>query len=326
LAPLPAFTIEALRVEADGTPAPLGDVDLTRVLLSRAIRVRDRPPVLPAAPPTNLMASDGVPRPVLEASWDGRLTLVAHAERQAAFVDGIGGAGMLPLLRQAYERLDSALAARDEAERLLADVRAAATVPGAEGDFIFDPYAEAYERDPAQAYRDWPSAGAPAGGEAAFRGIRGEAPPYLFATRDEPWGGLTAERVREDAENAREVEGGPVDPSEMDVRAMLECELETHFEEAIEHLVEPGRVEAIVRDWLPHAGDGSPGDLRLEADLAAWNALQDIVSHYADRTRIVLLRGADKAAAESYCVRALAEAQRAVGVARDAWVPEPAAA
>src|SRR3546814_11637766 len=50
---------------------------------------------------------------------------------------------------------------------------------------------------------------------------------------------------------------------------------------------DPGKLDKIIEEWLPHAEKGTPGDLALEAKIAEWNARQDIVSHYPDTGVIV---------------------------------------
>src|SRR3546814_19931469 len=103
--------------------------------------------------------------------------------------------------------------------------------------------------------------------------LRQNAPPFLFGTTPIAWKGIDAADVRITYE----------DEGEVDVWALVESGLADHHEDAEECIQDPGKLDKIIEEWLPHAEKGTPGDLALEAKIAEWNARQDIVSRSEER-------------------------------------------
>lgn len=326
----PRLLVEAYEDDENGKPVrPLGPQDLTLCVIGRMLPYRSGPLRPYPSDPTVQMLSDGLDRTAREVGYRGRLALPGLASAIVAFLSRVGE-GRMHAFKERLDRIGSAERALETAAVELERVRHAEFSDDLsrceayvlhDGEFAFerddgwywdwewDAYVKAHPRPPF----DSPEAAAWDVAHAAF--VTANAPPYVYATRPVVWDGVDPEDVRIGIEEA---EGG-----EYIVDHLLENEMSEHFEDAIEHIVDVGGLQAIADTWQKTPKRRRRFE-RLAREIAAWNAKQSITSHFQDSTVILpAFPGKTKQDAVAFCERHLASRIAALADLHR-WDPSPA--
>lgn len=295
---LPRLLVEAFETDKEGSRLrSLGIQDLTWAAVNLMVpnsyqkTARDFPDR-----PTVYSLSSSLSDPARHCGMDGRLALPDLRSHVDAFVTAIGGPAALPLYRKRLDEKSMAQSSLEEARRELAAVEFATfstdyaayqmfysghfsreygeSIEDMTDDWGWDDYVAIHPRPPysnEEASKAW---------NAAYEAwIADHAPPFVFATQPEPWGGIRPETLREHVADEPE--------REPDVADIAYSSLDEHYEDASDDIVDLDGVCNIVHEWFPHAGKNDDMDLGLEAKIEAWNAKQRIVSFYPEN-RIIL--------------------------------------
>ena len=350
----------------DGSEASriaLGPVDLTASFADKADRMRSAFVAEEFA--SGLLVQDispDLPETVRKVAWDGRLALPRLREDVAAFVDALGGPDRIHELKSRLDLVKAAERRVESARETLREVSAATLVPPSPDIVMyyapgqFDPYVQ--ELDEAYSEVEWeayakvhprPPLFEGAEQDAWLAGLRAApkvGPLHVFATLPQRWDGLDPAFLRSEVADAvagaeeaeaerladlaagKPARSAPILPDAFDVEEHIYSDLQDHYEDAQNDVVDLEGLHDIVSEWRPHAGKGTPEDLALEARLAEWNERQTIVSYHPDMTRILSIHGDDHAAIVARCERDV-RAREADVEAASSWEarqPEPAPA
>lgn len=324
--PLPSIIVEAFETNEEGVESvSLGMQDLTRSLVRNMTGHRFR---LPDQTITMSQVSCGLDIRARNAGWEGRLAMPGLRDKIAAFFAEVGGKQGLIAFAQRLSEIDRAAEGVAGAEDALAKLERAAWRSDVEDQtFLYLPFAREEYAEPDRAYDmwghdeykathpkpEWNAATYDAWWEgfAAYRRLH--APPFAFATKAESWMGITPEEVRLEHEEQGEV----------DIYGLIENGLSFHYESACDHVKDEAGLEAIVDEWLPHAGSGSEADLALEDRLAAWNHKQDIVSYYVDHAVAVpVFADATREEAIAWCVAEIRRRKEKFAALEAGWSVE----
>jgi hypothetical protein len=248
-----------------------------------------------------------------------------------AFLGVVGGISALPSLLKVLQRINTLRFQREHVIDLKRMVTEAEIVPAIDCDTVYHPLcAREFAEDVASLQDDWcfdrwfkdhprprNEAEVPAW-EAAYSAFcREHEPSFVFLTRPEYWQGVRPEEVREDVEN---------DPEGFDVWNLIENSLSEFHEDAGSEIKDAEALEAIISGWLPEAGTGSPADLALDTQLAAWNAKQSIHCYYADTTRMFVVEGKTRDDAAAWCDREISRIDAKMATLEEEWTPQASVA
>ncbi|MGY3582320.1 hypothetical protein ACVIGB_000756 [Bradyrhizobium sp. USDA 4341] len=327
---LPKVLAEAFETDKDGKRIrSLGMQDLTWQVIS-IMCPHSWSKILPFPErPTVYSLSNGLSEAARICGMDGRLALPGLRQKVDDFLVAIGSSAALPLFRRRMDDVSQArwgLEGARKEERLVAhaafstDERAytmfysdhAEHEYRSELDDMFDgwgwdEYEKAHPRPPyaeREAYDTW--------NEAYTAWVAANAPPFVFATKPEPWGGLSAAEIRDWANDS---DRAP------DASELASSSLEEHYEDAYDDIVDIDQLCAIVDAWYPHADKGDEIDRGLEAKVAEWNKRQHICSYYPDHGTILpAFDGKTKDDAIAWC-RANVEERLQRLIALSSWDP-----
>jgi hypothetical protein len=164
--------------------------------------------------------------------------------------------------------------------------------------------------------------------------LRKNVTPYAFGTEEDIWAGVSAADIRNQyiflvpgqKDDRDPTLVGPVYNEDFNILDDLEGEMADHHEDAMDSIADADELVKIFARWKPHAGYGTPEDLALETDIAAWNAKQHIVTYnYNRKVAVPIFEDVTKDEACAWCERALELADAALAKARDAWHGEEVA-
>lgn len=291
---LPRLLVEAFETDKDGNRLrSLGIQDLTWAAVNLMVpnsylqTAREFP-----EQPTVYSLSSGLSDPAQHCGMDGRLALPNLRARVDAFVVAVGGPAALPLYRQRLDEHSQAQWRLEDARRELAAVEFAnfstdyaayqmfysdhlsreygESIEDMTDGWGWDEYVKLHPRPP---YSDEEASNA---WNAAYEAwIADHAPPFVFATKPDVWGGVHCDTLREHVADEPE--------REPDVADIAYSSLDEHYEDASDDIVDLDGLCTIVHEWFLHAGKKDAVDLGLETKVKAWNAKQRIVSYYQDK-------------------------------------------
>lgn len=327
---LPRLLAEAFETDDDGKRLrSLGLQDLTWSALSlMAPHTWSKVCPFPEQP-TVYSLSSGLSEAARTCGMDGRLALPGLRALVDAFVATVGGETALHLYRRRLDDYSQATWSLEEARKEELAVRHAQfsmdfasyrmfhsdhgspeyseSIEDLFDGWGWDTFQELHKRpgfDDQEASKAWD--------EAYASWVADNAPPFAFATKPDPWGGVDAQTIREWAE---ESERSP------DVSDIAHSSLEEHYEDACDDIIDLDGLYRIVDDWFPHAGKKDKTDLELEAKVESWNAKQTIVSYYPDsQTILPAFDGKTKEDAIAWC-RANVEKRRQRLRELGTWIP-----
>jgi len=287
---MPRLLVEAFETDEEGNDLrSLGMQDLTDAVVramcpspSRHVREIEMPPMV-------MTLQSGLSEEARRLGYGARLALTGFGDRLEEFIVRIGGRALLPDFRKRLDEASWVSVLLRDAEKELAAVRAARFEEDASRQVMVHLSHDArdYADSPDDAYGYWqwheytdkhPVPGWDREEDRNEWWVRyhawtdENAPPFVFGTLPDPWQGVNAEDLRIEAR----------DVGEINLPAMLEGWLEVHYEGAYDDVVDERELEAIVKEWLPHAGWGNAEDKALEGKVSAWNARQNIVAYVPD--------------------------------------------
>jgi hypothetical protein len=343
MASTPRLVVEAFEDLADGGKRSLGDVDLTRAFCTLGMRHVRRIEKIVAGDKPILVAdiSSGLPSGIANVGWKGCLALPGLQESLAAFHGTVVATLGYVALDKALESERRAVEDLEEARQELSRLEGATWCSQSEFAYLYAPefrndgYVSASDAE-GEAYGEWGweefSAGrprrdwnAPEAERKAWdaereKWVRPRARPWAFGTEEIRWEGVDAEAIREEAHD------GGFDACEHAYNGLSD-----HHEDAIDKVKDIDALQAAAEAWCASPrpeGDreeptrGMEADAALEAAVAAWNAVQGIVSFQVDMKKAVpVFSGATREEALAWSRRRVAAAEARLAETRDGPVP-----
>lgn len=333
VAALPQIAVDAFLVQANGLREPLGRVDFTAEFAERIARFPHELDRMLGRPRhgarSGIFVADianSLPMEVRPAAWKGRVSLPGLREALEAVADEIHGD--FRALHAACGAVRDAGWRLKEAEEELEQISAARWEPDASRYewFYGRQFRDDFASDLASAADDWnldgftgtdprpkewtgPEYEAWAGRHRVW--VRANMTPYAYGTVENAWKGITAERIREAAE---EDEDGP------DVEAMIEADMQDHHEDAQDKIEDWDGLQAAVDAWVQQGGLEGGDHLALAEALAAWNAKQTISSFTADtRVAVPAFPGVTHDEAMRFAAKRVEAARKALEAAKLSW-------
>jgi hypothetical protein len=326
---LPKVLAEAFETDKDGKRIrSLGLQDLTWQVVS-IMCPHSWSKILPFPErPTVYSLSNGLSEAARNCGMDGRLALPGLRQKVDNFLTAIGSNAALPSFRKRMDEVSQAQCGLEDARKEeLQVIHAAFTTDEAAYVMLYSDHAEhEYRHDLADMFDGWgwteyekanprpPYEDRQANdvwNDAYTAWIEANAPPFVFATKADPWGGISADTIREWADDG---DGAP------DASDLASSSLEEHYEDAYDDVVDLDGLHAIIGAWYARRRDPK-ADKRLEAKVAEWNKRQHICSYYPDRGTILpAFKGKTQDDAIAWCKANVANRLERL-VALSTWVP-----
>lgn len=314
----PQVLVEAFETDEGGNRLrSLGKQDLTKPVVEWMLPYRASGP-LRAFPnnPTVSSLSNGLSEEARRIGFDGRLALPGLVVLVDAFIAQVGGP---EAVREFKERLDDIRHqgyAIEQAQTELERVRKSSFSNDFSGlEFVFLSHGDEYLADFGEAYSGWGwddyiarhprpqfiyDKDGPGLGGVAYEAwnvayadfVREEAPPFVYATTPDVWGGVNAGGIRASIE----------DDEAFDADDHLSNEMCEHYEDAYSDIVDPDELRGIVEKWTKNRDDAV-----FDREIASWNAKQSITSYFPNYAVILpAFSGKTKADAVAWCETYLA--------------------
>lgn len=327
MANVPRIVVEAFDILDDGSRVSSGMLDLTFPLVRDMTPYETSQPRRSQMPPLVMTISSSLSEDQRKRAYASKLAIPGIEVAYDKFLEEIGGLEEVREFRMKLDKDQQLTSAVSEARAQEEAVHAAALKSLGEFQMVtplhgFRDYLDADEVDDAYDDFEWdeyvkehpqPSFDSPAyqvWSDERRAWTRRNAPPLVFGTTPIEWKGVRPADVRKEHR-----ENGSVD-----VDSMICGDLENHYEDAFEDVKDTNKVHQIIDAWLPHATRGTPEDLALETELAAWNGRQRIVSYSTTQKMVApAFPDATKEEMNAWATRKREEAERRLAEFRLAW-------